>query len=79
MNSSNVSFPRLREITDYLLLYRVSGLGSLSALFPNLSVIRGQNLLYNYALVVLDMPDMFDIGLISLVHIGRGSVRLVTG
>jgi len=71
----NLSFPRLREITDYLLLYRVCGLRSLSVLFPNLSVIRGQLLLYNYALVIYEMPDMYDIGLISLMQITRGSVR----
>ena len=73
---SNLSFPRLREITDYLLLYRVSGLRSLSMLFPNLSVIRGQFLLYNYALVIFEMPDMYDVGLINLMQISRGSVRL---
>ena len=71
----NLSFPRLREITDYLLLYRVSGLRSLSTLFPNLAVIRGQLLLYNYALVIFEMPDLYDIGLLSLMHIARGSVR----
>ena len=72
---ANMSFPRLREITDYLLLYRVSGLRSLSALFPNLSVIRGQFLLYNYALVIFEMPDMYDVGLVNLMQISRGSVR----
>ena len=75
MDFANLSFPRLREITDYLLLYRVSGLRSLSTLFPNLSVIRGQLLLYNYALVIFEMPDMYDIGLVNLMQISRGSVR----
>ena len=72
---ANLSFPRLTEITDYLLLYRVSGLRSLSTLFPNLSIIRGQSLLYNYALVVYEMPHMIDVGLPSLVQISAGSVR----
>jgi len=72
---ANLSFPRLTEITDYLLLYRVSGLRSLSTLFPNLAVIRGQFLLYNYALVIFEMPDMMDVGLISLMQISHGSVR----
>jgi len=71
----NLSFPRLREITDYLLLYHVSGLWSLSVLFPNLSVIRGQLLLYNYALIIYEMPDLYDIGLVNLMQITRGSVR----
>ena len=77
LDFANLTFPRLREITDYLLLYRVSGLRSLSTLFPNLSVIRGQLLLYNYALVIFEMPDMYDVGLLNLVQISRGSVRLV--
>ena len=46
-----VSFPRLREIGSFLLLYRLWGLRSLARLFPNLAVIRGQLLFYNYALV----------------------------
>jgi len=76
LDFANLSFPRLTEITDYLLLYRVSGLRSLSTLFPNLSVIRGQVLLYNYALVIFEMPDMYDVGLTNLMQISKGSVRL---
>jgi len=78
LDFTNLSFPRLREITDYLLLYRVSGLRSLATLFPNLAVIRGQLLLYNYALIVFEMPDMYEIGLASLTQISRGSVRYTT-
>lgn len=52
---TNLSFPKLREITGYLLLYRVNGLKSLAKLFPNLSVIRGQDLFINYALAVYEM------------------------
>lgn len=51
----NLTFPKLREITGYLLLYRVNGLKSLANLFPNLSVIRGQDLFINYALAVYEM------------------------
>ena len=71
-----LTFPKLREITAYFLLYRVSGLETLSALFPNLAVIRGQVLFYNYALVMFEMQDMVDIGLIGLTTISRGAVRL---
>jgi hypothetical protein len=49
------SFPQLHEITDYLLVYRVTGLTSLGALFPNLTVIRGNSLFVDYALVVYEM------------------------
>uniref|UniRef100_A0A1A7WPP4 Tyrosine-protein kinase receptor n=1 Tax=Iconisemion striatum TaxID=60296 RepID=A0A1A7WPP4_9TELE len=69
-------FPKLTMITDYLLLFRVSGLDSLSTLFPNLSVIRGRNLFYNYALVIFEMTSLKDIGLYNLRNITRGSIRI---
>uniref|UniRef100_A0A8C3AI33 Tyrosine-protein kinase receptor n=1 Tax=Cyclopterus lumpus TaxID=8103 RepID=A0A8C3AI33_CYCLU len=72
----SLSFPKLTVITDYLLLFRVSGLDSLSMLFPNLSVIRGRNLLYNYALVIYEMTSLKDIGLYNLRNITRGALRI---
>ncbi|KAI4903573.1 hypothetical protein NFI96_032910, partial [Prochilodus magdalenae] len=71
-----LSFPKLTMITDYLLLFRVSGLESLSTLFPNLTVIRGRNLFYNYALVIFEMNNLKDIGLYSLRNITRGAIRI---
>ncbi|KAG7468186.1 hypothetical protein MATL_G00140170 [Megalops atlanticus] len=71
-----LSFPKLTMITDYLLLFRVSGLDSLSTLFPNLSVIRGRNLFYNYALVIFEMTSLKDIGLANLRNITRGAIRI---
>lgn len=73
---SSLSFPKLTVITDYLLLFRVSGLDSLSMLFPNLSVIRGRNLFYNYALVIYEMNSLKDIGLYNLRNITRGAIRI---
>nr|XP_031833558.1 insulin-like receptor [Nomia melanderi] len=72
---ANISFPELREITGYLLLYRVKGLRSIGRLFPNLTVIRGHSLLFNYALVAFEMMSLQEIGLHSLTTIVRGSVR----
>lgn len=72
----NLTFPKLREITDYVLLYRIRGLQSLSKLFPNLSVIRGRVLMYNYAIVIYEMLHLQDIGLPSLTKIVRGDVRI---
>ena len=72
----HLHFPKLREITDYLLLYRVYGLRSLAHIFPNLSVIRGQKLFFNYALVAFEMPDMEELGLSALTTIERGAIRL---
>ena len=72
----SLSFPKLTMITDYLLMFRVSGLVSLSTLFPNLSVIRGRNLFYNYALVIFEMTSLKDVGLYSLKNITRGAIRI---
>ena len=64
------------EITGHLLLYRVYGLKTLRHIFPNLTVIRGQDLFYNYALVAYEMPNLEELGLVSLTTIMRGAVRL---
>ncbi|XP_014208001.1 insulin-like receptor [Copidosoma floridanum] len=71
-----IIFPELVEITGYLLLFRVPGLRSIGQLFPNLAVIRGSHILYNYALVAFEMEDLQEIGLYSLTDIVRGSVRI---
>nr|CAB3265276.1 insulin receptor [Phallusia mammillata] len=71
------TFPKLRVIVDYLLIYRVYGLKSINQLFPNLVMIGGRNLLYQkYAMVVYENPDLTEIGLNSLSHIKRGTVRI---
>ncbi|XP_022110931.1 insulin-like peptide receptor isoform X2 [Acanthaster planci] len=72
----HLSFPKLREITGFFVLYRVSHLLTLRHLFPNLAVIRGDTLFYNYALVVYEMLEMQEIGLTGLVTILRGAIRL---
>lgn len=69
-------FPKLTVITEYLLLFRVAGLESLGDLFPNLTVIRGWKLFYNYALVIFEMTHLKDIGLHSLRNITRGAIRI---
>lgn len=69
-------FHDLVEITGYLLLYRLSGIRSLHDLFPNLAVIRGQEIYNDYALVIYEFPDLEEIGLVNLQTIQRGSVRI---
>lgn len=69
-------FPDLTEITDYLLLYRVSGLRSIGQLFPNLAVIHGQNTFHSHALVIFEMSSLHEIGLYSLTDITHGTVRI---
>lgn len=68
------SFPKLREITDYLMLYRIFGLRSLGKLFPNLEIIRGNYLYEDFALVLVEMFGLGEIDLWSLKEISRGSV-----
>ncbi|BES91399.1 tyrosine-protein kinase receptor [Nesidiocoris tenuis] len=74
---SDITFPDLKEITGYLLFYRVQGLRSLGQIFPNLAIIRGSTLFLNYALVVFEMLHLQEIGLTSLTDILRGAVYLV--
>ncbi|MGH0177153.1 UNVERIFIED_CONTAM: hypothetical protein FKN15_074529 [Acipenser sinensis] len=73
---SGLRFPKLEMITDYLLLFRVYGLESLRDLFPNLTVIRGTHLFFNYALVLFEMLQLKEIGLHSLMNVTRGAVRI---
>lgn len=70
------SFPELREITQYLLLYRVVGLRKLGHLFPNLTIIRGDTVFEDYGLVIYEMFHLQEVGLKSLTHIMRGAVRI---
>jgi insulin receptor len=72
----NLTFPDLREITGYFLLYRVYGMKTLKDLFPNLTVIRGSKLYHNYAFVVYEMMHLQDIAMPKLVSIKRGAVRI---
>lgn len=72
----NITFPDLHEVTEYLLFFRVQGLSTLSGLFPNLSVIRGKELVSNYALIIYEMMHLQKINLPKLADILRGSVRI---
>lgn len=71
-----LSYPKLQVVTDYVLLFRVYGLETLTELFPNLTVIRGSNLFFNYALVIYEMLQLKEVGLHSLMNITRGAVRI---
>ncbi|CAK1540177.1 unnamed protein product [Leptosia nina] len=72
----NYSFPKLREVTGYILIYRLRGVRNLGDLFPNLSVIRGLQLFKDYALVIFDNEGLESLGLRSLTRIERGAVRI---
>lgn len=57
-------------------MFRVFGLTSVGQLFPNLIVIRGKVVKFNYALVLYEVNQLQDIGLKSLISIQRGFVRI---
>lgn len=40
----NYTFPKLREVTEYVIIYEAQNIANLSTIFPNLSVIRGNKL-----------------------------------
>lgn len=73
---AGLSFPKLREITEYFAMFRVKNLQTLRHIFPNLAVIRGDSLFYNYALIVFEMFELQEIGLPSLQAVMRGWVRI---
>lgn len=52
-------------------------LRSLEYLFPELRIIRGSNLVHNYALVLFQNPHLREVGLPKLTEISRGGVRIV--
>lgn len=56
------SFPELTEIRGYFLMLRVFGIRSLGHLFPNLSVIRGKQLLKDYSLILFELQDLEEVG-----------------
>lgn len=73
-NYSAVALPNLYEITDHLVLFRVNGLLKLGDLFPNLRVIRGNSVFYNFGLVLFELEDIESISLPKLQYLGRGVI-----
>lgn len=72
----NISYPDLLEITGFLMLYRISGIKKLHDLFPNLAVIRGRDIFKDYSLIIYELEDLEEIGMINLQSIERGNVRI---
>lgn len=68
----NISFPQVREILEYFVLYRVKGLKSIAKLFPNLTAIRGRDLYMGYAFIVSALPDLQEVSFffkLILMHV----------
>uniref|UniRef100_A0A1B0A007 receptor protein-tyrosine kinase n=1 Tax=Glossina pallidipes TaxID=7398 RepID=A0A1B0A007_GLOPL len=77
-NFSKYQFPLLREITDFLIFHEVRNITTITDMFPNLTVIRGQRLFLNYALGVTSMKDLNTLEFRSLIAIQRGHVFIGT-
>ncbi|EDW12286.1 insulin receptor-related protein [Drosophila mojavensis] len=75
-NFTAYSFPKLREITDFMIFTEVKDLTNIRDMFPNLTVIRGRKLFLNYALGISSMPDLELLEFKSLVAIQRGHVYI---
>lgn len=76
-NKTEILSP-LKEITGYLLVYRVEGITSLSEILPNLVIIRGNELLFDqYSFVVYENVYLKNLGLYSLKSIQKGSLKVV--
>ena len=71
-------FPALREITGYLAIvhiYNSANQVTVEKLFPNLAVIRGQEQILHYSLVIV-RTNLKRIVLPSLMQIQSGGVRI---
>lgn len=76
-NGEHMRLPKLRVITGYLSVYRISDLKSLELLLPELAVIEGEQLMHDQALIIYENSHLENLGLKSLVSIKRGSVAIV--
>lgn len=75
-NDTEILSP-LKEITGYLFVYRVERIKSLSEIMPNLTIVRGNELLYGeYSFVVFENPDLKNLGLYSLKAIQNGNLKV---
>lgn len=44
-----------------MVVYRVSGLKTLENMFPSLAIIRGEQLIKHYALIIYEMMDLVEV------------------
>lgn len=56
-----ISYPELEEITGYFLIFQVPGLLSIGKLFPNLKIIRGMEVIMNYAFMLYNVTDLTEV------------------
>ncbi|XP_045479042.1 insulin-like peptide receptor isoform X2 [Harmonia axyridis] len=70
------TFPELKEVTGYVLVFALQNLNDLGVIFPNLVVIRGKSLFNGNALLIHHNNGLKKIGLPNLRQIQRGNVQI---
>ncbi len=70
----SIQFTNLIEVTDYILIFQIQNIKTLSELFPKLSIIRGDRLYQNYALTIFLSTALLNLNLKNLISIQRGSI-----
>ncbi|CAL4064225.1 unnamed protein product, partial [Meganyctiphanes norvegica] len=73
---SNYSLTNLTQVTEYVTIFRNANLQSLSMILPNLMVIRGEQLMKKYALIIHGNMHLLEVGLENLAVISRGAVLI---
>lgn len=53
-----LEFPLLTEVTEFVLIYRVNGLKSMGKLFPNLRIVRGNQLIKDFSFVIFELMHL---------------------
>ncbi|XP_030745702.1 insulin-like receptor isoform X2 [Sitophilus oryzae] len=69
-------FPELTRVTGYVLFFKVKHVTSIGKLFPNLRLIRGLELFFEFSLVLYNLPNLKEIGTDKLFYIARGGVKI---
>lgn len=67
-----ISFPELKSIKDYFVMFNVQGLISIGQLFPNLAVIRGEHFIPN-TFISFGMDYMSDLNEVGYCMCGSSS------
>lgn len=75
---NKTTYPEMREITGFLVFNLVAGpyQTTLSLMFPNLRIIRGNQFFYGYSLLFYFDRQLTDMALPSLTKIQNGNVRI---
>lgn len=73
---AELSYSNLTLITGYFVIDNVNGLKTLSKLFPNLSVINGNETFHEYSLLIRNNHELKEIALSSLTKISNGMIKV---